>query len=237
MLIRVEIPIDAPGIDALLRRSFESDAEAKLVHDLREDGFLTLGLVATDDEGQVIGYVAFSPVDVQGEDLQWVGMAPLAVDEKYRGQGLARQLVYEGLDSLNEFGYAAVVTLGDPALYSHFGFELAACDLHLPLARHTESAFRIASFSRIFALNGVTGTVEYHEHFQSLFLISGFADAFASSTGPALPLPDALFLRPFGRFVNAIFRPRNASERSALGKASVSSRFSACFSPLRWPAR
>ena len=71
MLIRVEIPIDAPGIDALLRRSFESDAEAKLVHDLREDGFLTLGLVATDDEGQVIGYVAFSPVDVQGEDLQW----------------------------------------------------------------------------------------------------------------------------------------------------------------------
>lgn len=63
MLIRVEIPIDAPGIDALLRRSFESDAEAKLVHDLREDGFLTLGLVATDDEGQVIGCVAFSPVD------------------------------------------------------------------------------------------------------------------------------------------------------------------------------
>jgi len=46
----------------LLRRSFESDAEAKLVHDLREDGFLTLGLVATDDEGQVVGYVAFSPV-------------------------------------------------------------------------------------------------------------------------------------------------------------------------------
>ena len=43
--------------------------------------------MATDDEGQVIGYVAFSPVDVQGEDLQWVGMAPLAVDEKYRGQG------------------------------------------------------------------------------------------------------------------------------------------------------
>ncbi len=35
MLIRVEIPIDATGIDALLRRSLESDSEAKLVHDLR----------------------------------------------------------------------------------------------------------------------------------------------------------------------------------------------------------
>ena len=49
MLIRVEIGIDAPGIDALLRRSFASDAEAQLVHDLREDGLITLGLVATDD--------------------------------------------------------------------------------------------------------------------------------------------------------------------------------------------
>ena len=146
MLIRVEIPIDAPGIDALLRRSFESDAEAKLVHDLREDGFLTLGLVATDDEGQVIGYVAFSPVDVQGEDLQWVGMAPLAVDEKYRGQGLARQLVYEGLDSLNEFGYAA-----------------AHHDLRCRWPG-TESAFQVHRLADD-ALNGVTGLVEYHEHF------------------------------------------------------------------------
>ena len=148
MLIRVEIPIDAPGIDALLRRSFESDAEAKLVHDLREDGFLTLGLVATDDEGQVIGYVAFSPVDVQGEDLQWVGMAPLAVDEKYRGHVLARP----------------VVTLGDPALYSRFGFELAA---HHDLRCRwpgTESAFQVHRLADD-ALNGVTGLVEYHEHF------------------------------------------------------------------------
>ena len=37
MLIRVEIGIDAPGIDALLRRTFGRDAEAQLVHDLRED--------------------------------------------------------------------------------------------------------------------------------------------------------------------------------------------------------
>ncbi|GHK56348.1 hypothetical protein KPZU09_60840 [Klebsiella pneumoniae] len=74
----------------------------------------------------MIGYVAFSPVAVEGEELQWVGPAPLAVDERYRGQGIGRQLVYEGLDSLNEFGYAAVVTLGDPDLYRRFGFEPAA---------------------------------------------------------------------------------------------------------------
>ena len=164
MLIRVEIGIDAPGIDALLRRAFDGDGEAQLVQDLREDGLITLGLVATDDEGQVVGYVAFSPVTVQGEELQWVGMAPLAVDENYRGQGLARQLVYEGLDSLNEFGYAAVVVLGDPAFYERLGFEPAAKhDLrcHWP---GTETSFLVHPLADD-ALDGVTGLVEYHDHF------------------------------------------------------------------------
>jgi len=164
MLIRVEIPIDAPGIDALLRRSFDGEAEATLVHDLREDGLITLGFVATDDEGQVIGYVAFSPVSVAGEELQWVGLAPLAVDEQYRGQGIARQLVYEGLDSLNEFGYAAVVTLGDPAFYSRLGFEKAAqYDLHCRWSE-SQDAFLVHRLADD-AFNGVSGLVEYSDHF------------------------------------------------------------------------
>ncbi|CNI14471.1 putative acetyltransferase [Yersinia pekkanenii] len=110
---------------------------------LREDGLLTLGIVATDDEGGVVGYVAFSPVDVGGEDRQWVALAPLAVDESLRRQGLGEKLVYEGLDSLNEFGYAAVVVLGEPAYYQRVGF--------VPAARHqltcrwpgTEEAFQV----------------------------------------------------------------------------------------------
>lgn len=167
MLIRVEIPIDAPGIDALLRRSFGGEGEARLIHDLREDGMLTLGVVATDDEGQVIGYAAFSPVAIDGEDRQWVGMAPVAVEENYRGQGIARQLVYEGLDSLNEFGYAAVVTLGEPELYSRLGFEKAA--LHDLRCRwsNTENAFLVHRLADD-AFDGVSGLVEYHQHFDRL---------------------------------------------------------------------
>ncbi|WP_039056825.1 N-acetyltransferase [Enterobacter sp. Bisph1] len=164
MLIRVEIPIDAPGIDALLRRSFGGEAEASLVHDLREDGLITLGCVATDDEGQVVGYVAFSPVSVAGEDRQWVALAPLAVDEQYRGQGIARQLVYEGLDSLNEFGYAAVVTLGEPAFYHRLGFEKAAqFDLRCRWPA-SEEAFVVRPLADD-ALNGANGLVEYSDHF------------------------------------------------------------------------
>ncbi|MCZ4059409.1 N-acetyltransferase [Pantoea sp. LMR881] len=160
MLIRTEIGVDAAGIDSLLKRCFKTAAEAELTQELREDGLLTLGVVATDDEGQVLGYAAFSPVTLQGEDRGWVGLAPLAVDESLRGQGIAKKLIYEGLDTLNEFGYSAVVVLGDPALFNRFGFE--------PAARHglhsrwsgTEAAFQVYRLADN-AFENTEGRIEY----------------------------------------------------------------------------
>ncbi|MCC3704921.1 N-acetyltransferase [Rouxiella badensis] len=164
MLIRVEIPVDAAGIDNLLRKAFGRDDEADLVQRLREDGLLTLGVVATDDEGGVVGYAAFTPVDVQGEDRQWVGLGPLAVEESLRRQGLGEKLVYEGLDSLNEFGYAAVVVLGAPEYYGRFGFKPAAqFNLHCRWPDSAE-AFQLYVLADN-ALEGANGLVEYPPHF------------------------------------------------------------------------
>ena len=86
------------------------------------------------------------------------------MDALYRGQGIGRQLVYDGLDSLNEFGYAAVVTLGDPALYGKLGFKPAArSDLRCRWPG-TEAAFQIYPLADD-ALSGVHGLVEYSDHF------------------------------------------------------------------------
>ena len=164
MLIRTEIGVDAASIDSLLKRCFVSAAEAELVQQLREDGLLTLGVVATDDEGQVLGYAAFSPVTLQGEDRGWVALAPLAVDETVRKQGIGKQLVYEGVDALNEFGYSAVVVLGDPAYYNAFGFE--------PAARHglhcrwtgSEAAFQVYKLADD-AFVGAEGQIAFAEPF------------------------------------------------------------------------
>lgn len=164
MLIRVEIPIDALGIDRLLRRSFNGEAEANLIHDLREEGQITLGLVATNDDGEIMGYAAFSPVAVEGEELQWVALAPLAVDEAWRGQGIGKQLVREGLDTLNEFGYAAVVTLGSPDCYGRLGFEPAARFGLYCRWKGTEATFQIRLLADD-ALNGATGLVAYQDRF------------------------------------------------------------------------
>lgn len=166
MLIRVEIPVDAAGIDTLLRDAFGRPNEADLVHKLREDGLLTLGIVATDDEGHVVGYAGFTPVDVNEQDCQWVGIAPLAVEKEYQHQGIGSKLVNEGLDSLNEFGYSAVVVLGDPAYYSRLGFKRAFdFNLHCkwPDSQETFQIYVLDNDS----VESHQGKVSYSHHFDA----------------------------------------------------------------------
>lgn len=125
MLIRTEAPADILTIDRLLKSAFETEAEANLVMQLRENSRLTLSLVACSDEGEVIGHVMFSPVQLDGEDYNWQGLAPLSVKEEFRNQGVANALIKEAFVSLVDFGYPGCVVLGDPAYYQRFGFKSA----------------------------------------------------------------------------------------------------------------
>lgn len=167
MLIRTEAPADILAIDRLLKSTFETEAEANLVMRLRENGRRTLSLVACNDEGEVVGYVLFSPVTLEGSDDNWQGLAPLAVDAQYRNQGVAAQLVREGFDSLREFGYPACVVLGDPDYYGRFGFVDAAehqigCQWDVP-----QGAFQIRALVEG-ELDGRSGTIEYSPEFSEI---------------------------------------------------------------------
>ncbi|MBT0725728.1 GNAT family N-acetyltransferase [Rosenbergiella sp. S61] len=109
MLLRTEIGLDAAGIDTLIRHGAQHPQLAERIQALREAGFITLGVVATDDEGKVLGYQAFSPIQVNGEELNWVVISAAVVDPHHTSTSLAKDLLFEGLDSLNEFSYRAVV--------------------------------------------------------------------------------------------------------------------------------
>ncbi|MDC5807704.1 N-acetyltransferase [Vibrio europaeus] len=167
MLIRTEAPADILAIDRLLKSTFETEAEADLVMKLRENGRRTLSLVACNDEGEVVGYVLFSPVTLDGNDYNWQGLAPLTVDEKYRRQGLAADMVKEGLASLREFGYPACVVLGDPAYYGRFGFVDSAnqqmhCQWEVP-----QGAFQVLALEES-EFDGRSGLIEYSAEFSEL---------------------------------------------------------------------
>lgn len=83
---------------------------------------------------------------------------------QYRGQGIGRQLINEGLDSLNEFGYGAVVVLGEPTYYQKSGFIPAKSQgLHCKWP-NTEEAFQFYALD-----NGSVDDIHGLVNFSPLF--------------------------------------------------------------------
>lgn len=115
-LIRPAVAGDHPAIDGLLRRVFDTDAEARLTAALRP---AAIELVAT--EGELVGHVMLSALEAPFRAL---ALAPLAVDPLWQGRGIGGALVRAAVDLAR--GWDAIIVLGDPEYYARFGFDVQA---------------------------------------------------------------------------------------------------------------
>ncbi|UAB78624.1 N-acetyltransferase [Erythrobacter sp. SCSIO 43205] len=125
--IRPEQAGDEQAIRALVTRAFEghpySDGDEQDVIDrLREDGDLLLSLVAMDSEA-ILGQITYSPAILMNGELGWVVLGPVAVEPSHQGQGIGRALIKEGEAIMKSRGVKGITVLGDPQIYSRFGFE------------------------------------------------------------------------------------------------------------------
>ena len=122
--VHSERPGDVAAIHAVHAASFPTELEARLVGLLRTAGRLPVSLVAKVG-GAVVGHIAFSPVTA-ASGAAGAGLAPVAVAEPHRRQGVAAELVRLGLEACRIAGFGWVVVMGEPAYYSRFGFRPAA---------------------------------------------------------------------------------------------------------------
>lgn len=127
MQIRDEHPEDAAAITELTAAAFAdaphaSGSEACIVAALRQGGALTLSLVATADDGRIVGHAAFSPVQIDRVVGRWYGLGPVSVTPELQRKGIGGALIRRGLDRLAALGAEGCVVLGDPAYYGRFGF-------------------------------------------------------------------------------------------------------------------
>lgn len=113
--------IQTINIDAFADQPFSQQTEHLIVNALRDAGALTISLVA-EDEGQVVGHIAFSPALIDGEDLKWFTLGPIAVSPTRQRQGIGSRLVEAGIEALRQLGANGCLLVGDPAYYLRFGF-------------------------------------------------------------------------------------------------------------------
>ena len=128
MIIRPEDYRDIREISALVTAAFEgaqhSDGtEGAIVEALRASGGLAVSLVA-EQNGEIVGHVAFSLVEVDGVEENWYGLGPVAVRPGKQRHGIGVDLIKAGLDQIKLLGAAGCVVLGDPDYYARFGFKV-----------------------------------------------------------------------------------------------------------------
>jgi putative acetyltransferase len=162
MEIRSERTGDESAIASLIERAFalaeHSDGtEAEIVGRLRKAGALTVSLAAVEGK-EIIGHAAFSPVTIDGRDIRWFGLGPVAVAPQRQRVGVGAKLIEEGLVQLRQMGANGCVVLGEPAYYGRFGFR---AEPRLAYPGPPPEYFQALPFGE--AMPG--GTVAYHPAF------------------------------------------------------------------------
>ena len=157
--------IEAVTVAAFLNAPHTSHTEHFIVDALRNDGKLTISLVA-DVRGTVVGHVAVSPVSISDGATGWYGLGPISVAPEYQRRGVGSRLMREALRVLREQGAAGCVLLGEPAYYSRFGFQV---DPNLSLPGVPSEYFLAVSFDA----SRARGIVSYHSAFNVSAQVAG----------------------------------------------------------------
>ncbi len=123
MRIRPEADADYAAIRSVVGAAFGSRVEPDLVEAIRaSDRFVPeLSLVAEID-GEIVGHILVSYVDLQPDSVRVLQVAPLAVAPAHQRRGVGGALMRKALRLAEERGAPLVLVEGDPRYYGRFGF-------------------------------------------------------------------------------------------------------------------
>ncbi|MDQ5824036.1 MAG: N-acetyltransferase [Chloroflexota bacterium] len=154
LVIRPETVNDYAAIADVNVRAFDNRAAEALIVTLlrnRPQFDPELSLVAEMD-GRIVGHVLFSPYNIQvlGESVPVVSLAPIAVHPTYQKQGIGGRLIREGHEIARSKGYKFSFLVGHPTYYPRLGYKVRAygnSTLKLPTADDTFASLLASAVS------------------------------------------------------------------------------------------
>jgi putative acetyltransferase len=145
VIVRAETPDAHDTIRQIVDEAFGDTITGKIVDGIRaSDRFVPeLSLVAVS-EGQSIGHVISSYVDVVPGTSRVLQVGPLAVVPSHQRQGIGTALMQETIRIADELGEPLLLIEGSPTYYGRFGFTRAdAVGIEPPPEAHGPQYFMI----------------------------------------------------------------------------------------------
>jgi putative acetyltransferase len=164
MEVRNEEKSDIPAIEkvtieAFLNAPHTGHTEQYIVRELRSSDALSISLVA-EHQGEIVGHVAISPVNISDGATDWFGLGPISVSPSIQRSGVGSKLMQSALEALKNSGASGCVLLGDPAYAHRFGFQPESGLVYPDVP---SEYFQAIQFSGLLP----NGIVTYHEAFNA----------------------------------------------------------------------
>jgi len=164
MIIRKETVTDIAAITEVTTAAFKNhpishQTEHFIIKALRDASVLTVSLVAEID-GQIVGHIAFSPINISDGSTDWYGLGPVSVVPELQKQGIGSALILKGISMLKEIGGQGCALVGDPEYYKRFGFRNYPQLVHEGIPQEVFLALP-------FTENVPQGIVTFHEGFSA----------------------------------------------------------------------
>lgn len=155
--IRPEALGDEPVIHTLTKTAFapmpfSAGEEQHVIDRLRQDGDLTLSLVAEDAE-RIVGHIALSPVTIADGARGWFGLGPVSVWPGLQRCGIGGALIRRSIADIRALGAKGILLIGSTDYYPRFGFR------HVPQLTYAGGP---AEFFQTLLLDGELPSGEVH---------------------------------------------------------------------------
>jgi len=166
LIIRPEKPSEFRNIYDFVKVAFQTAQvsngdEQNFVNRLRAgNGYIPQLALVSEQDGKIVGHIMLTKTFVNGvgSKHEVLLLAPLSVALEHRRRGIGSKLIMESFRLATNFGFKAVLVVGDPVYYSRFGFRPSASFgiVHdPPIPEPYVMAYELVPQ----ALSGVSGTV------------------------------------------------------------------------------
>lgn len=163
-MIRQERVQDYAQIYDLIEKAFVNEKitdhkEHILVDQLRHtEAYISeLALVYSQD-GEIIGHICYSECFIGDHPV--LALAPVSVLPAEQGRGIGTQLIEASIERAKWSGFSAILVLGNPDIYTRFGFVQASeFGIEAPFDVPVENFMALPLYKG--ALVGINGTVKY----------------------------------------------------------------------------